>query len=390
MLSDAFRTRALEVAMFRLAYRHLIFDPVRTALTGVALAAVIAVILVLEGFSQGLATQSRQLVLERGADLIVTQAGIANMHAARSVLPQFTRREVEAIAGIALAHPLTGVLSIFEQGDRRTPIYLMVYDTAGGPSRIVAGGPATTSRDIVIDRSLARKHRLRPGDPFVLSDFEFRIAGIAMGAAALLTPVGFVRFDGLLDFYFESDLAADISTFPLLSYLLVELEPGADRTVVAARIGALVPAGDVFLPEQLADNDASLVGVMFGPIFSLLIWVAYLIGLLVTAIIMFAAVLARRRSFGVLKALGFSPQFLGAAVVLEAIALVVVALPAGMLVAAGIGAAFEAAMPLYLVLPLEPAPVLQTAAASLTFAVLGALAPMPLIRRVDPALVFRS
>ena len=376
--------------MFRLIYRQLIYSPLRTGLTTAALAAVIAVILVLEGFDRGLVAQSRQLVLERQADLIVTQAGISNMHAARSILPQFARQEVEAVDGVAIAHPLTGILAIYEQGDRRTPVYLLVYDTAGGPRRIIAGGQPTASRDIVVDRSLARRYGLEPGDPFVLSDFEFRIAGITKGDTALLTPVGFLRFDGLLDFYFESDLAADISTFPLLSFLLIELEPGADRDEVAKRVRALVPAGGVFLPEQLADNDASLVRVMFGPVFVLLVSVAYLTGVLVAAIIMFAAVLARRRGFGVLKALGFSSVFLTRAVVLEAAVLTLIAIPAGMAFAAAIGTVVEVAMPLYLVRSLEPVPVLRTAIGALGFAVLGALAPMPLIHRVEPAIAFRS
>ena len=44
------------------------------------------------------------------------------------------------------------------------------------------------------------------------------------------------------------------------------------------------------------------VGVLFGPILKLLIGVGYIIGVLVTGIIMFAAVNTRREEFGVLKA----------------------------------------------------------------------------------------
>jgi putative ABC transport system permease protein len=378
------------VTMFRLALRNLFHDPRRTVLTTAALAAVIGVILLLEGFRQGFIVQGRVLALERGADLIVTQAGITNMFGARSILPQFARRDVEAVDGVAIAHPLTAIMDIYGEGARRMPIFLLVYDTGGGPSHLVAGTMPESARDIVIDRSIAKRHGLSPGDPFVLSDFEFRVAGITSRAATVLTPFGYLPFDGLLDFYFESDLATDISTFPLLSYLLVELEPGADRRAVSERIAAAVPAGAVFHPEELADNDARLVEAMFGPIFALLITVGYLTGVLVTAIIMFAAVLARRRSFGVLKALGFRTAFLGATVIVEAVILVVLAIPAGMLIAAGISSVIEATMPLYLVLPLEPASVIRTAAASLAFALLGALAPLPLVRRVDPALAFRS
>jgi putative ABC transport system permease protein len=375
--------------MARLALRNLLLDFRRTLLTATALAAVIAVILLLEGFHQGFLVQGRSIALDRGADLIVTQAGIANMFGARSVLPQFARRDVEAVDGVAIAHPLTVIMDIYGEGARRTPVFLIVFDTAGGPRRLEAGTMPATPREVVIDRSIARRYGLDLGDPFVISDFEFRIAGITSRAATVLTPFGFLPYDGLLDFYFESDLATDISTFPLLSYLLVELEPGADRHAVAGRIAAAVPAGDVFLPEQLAANDESLVDAMFGPIFTLLITVAYITGVLVTALVMFAAVMARRRDFGVLKALGFGTGFIGGAVIIEAGVLVLMAIPAGVLMSLAISAAVEAAMPLYLVLPLEPQPILRTIVASLTFALLGALAPLPLVRRLDPALAFR-
>lgn len=57
--------------MFRLAWRQLILDPVRTLLTALALGAVVAVILVLEGFEQGQYYQLERAVLDRKADLIL-------------------------------------------------------------------------------------------------------------------------------------------------------------------------------------------------------------------------------------------------------------------------------------------------------------------------------
>lgn len=376
--------------MLRFLYRQLTLDPVKTSLTALALAAVVAVILILEGFNEGLVAQLGDAVTDRQADLIVTQAGVSNMTAARSVLPQFTRRDVEAVAGVAVAHPLTGIPVIYAEGEKRTPIFLLVYDSGGGPERLASGRTVTEPRDIVVDRSLAVKYGLKPGDPLVISDFEFIVSGIADGAAAFFTPFGFARYDDLIDFYFESDVAADISTFPLLSYLLVELAPGANREDVAAAIEAQVSQGDVFFPEELAAEDEALGRVLFGPIMKLLIGVGYVIGVLVTGIIMFAAVNARRHEFGVLKALGFSHRYLSASVLLEALILALLAIPAGVLLAAAIGSAIEVTMPLYRILATEPVPVARTAVACLAFAALGALIPVRLIRRLDPGLVFRS
>jgi len=376
--------------MLRLIYRQLTFDLLRTALTSTALACVVAVILILEGFNEGLVAQLGDAVRDRRADLIVTQAGVSNMTAARSVLPQFTRRDVEAVPGVAAAHPLTGIPVIYTEGERRTPIFLLVYDDGGGPERLAAGNTVREPRDIVIDRSLAAKYDLEPGDPVVISEFEFRISGVTSGAAAFFTPFAFARYDDLIDFYFESDVAADISTFPLLSFLLVELVPDADPAAVADAIERDVPQGDVFLPERLAAEDEALGRDLFGPIMKLLISVGYGIGVLVTGVIMFAAVNARRHELGVLKALGFSHRYLSASVMLEALALALFAIPVGVLLAVLIGSAIEATMPLYRILSIEQVPVVRTAMACLVFALLGALIPVRLVRGLDPARVFRS
>ena len=376
--------------MIRFVCRQLRFDVVRSVLTTTALAAVVAVILVLEGFYAGLLQQLRSAVLDRQADLIATQAGVANMIATRSILPQFSRANVEAIEGVAAAHPLTGISIIYEQEDERTPVFLFIQDTLGGPGRLLAASLITQPRDIVIDQSLAVKYSLQPGDPFVVSNFEFRVSGIAEGAAAFFTPFAFARYDDLIDFYFESDIAADISTFPLLSFLLIEVKPGSDPATVAAAIEAAVPEVDVFLPEQLADRDESLGRALIGPIMGLMVIVAYVIGAILTGMIMFAAVNARRREFGTLKALGFSNRFLATSVVAEAVAIAVIAIPLGTVLAAVIAEFVERTAPLYVVLATQPGALLRTSLACLAFAAIGALGPVGLIRNVDPVVAFRS
>jgi len=325
--------------------------------TGFALAAVIAVILIFEGFLEGLVAQSRAAVLDRGADLIVTQAGVRNLTLARSILPQSARSEVEAIDGVSVAHPLTGIPVIYVEGDERAALLLFVYDTGGGPARLVAGEDIQTPRGIIVDRSFAQRFDLAVGDPLVISDFRFTVSGITQGASAYFSAFGFVRFDDLIDFYFESDLADDISTFPLLSFLLVELEDGADRAVVAAAIERDVMSADVFTPEAMADEDEALSRSLLGPIIAFLIGVGYISGALVTGIIMFASICA--------------------------------ALPLGLLLARLVAAGIETGLPLYRVPVFEAWPVARTIAASIIFAVLGALLPVRMISRLDPGMVFR-
>lgn len=86
--------------MHVLVFRQLRFNSGRTILTVLAIAAVVAEILILEGFLAGLYDQLRTAVLNRGGDLVATQAGISNFIATRSILPQVSRLQVEEIEGV--------------------------------------------------------------------------------------------------------------------------------------------------------------------------------------------------------------------------------------------------------------------------------------------------
>jgi ABC-type antimicrobial peptide transport system permease subunit len=375
--------------MFRLAWRQLQLDPLRTLITAFALGSVIAVVLILQGFEQGQYHQLESLVQNRKGDLIAAQAGVANFIAVRSTIPQLARGEVEAVEGVLSAHPITAIPVIYEKANRRTPVYVLVYDTKGGPASITHGDDIRDGRDIVIDGSLAKKYDINLGDTFVISDFEFNVSGFT-SETAFMMPFAFISYDGMIDLYLESEIAPDLSTFPLLSYMLIELDPTADRDAVARRIESQIPSVDVFSSEKLAARDVSLGRSFFGPIMGLLVTVAYVIGLLVIALVMYADVRGRLRSFAVLKALGFPQSRLSRAVLLQALLLLAIALPVAVLLGQSLAAFIHSTAPLYLVRVFEPIVFGQTIAASLVFAILGALFPLHLVRRSDPMIAFEG
>ena len=377
--------------MFKLIYRQLVYEPFRTALTCGAVASALAVILLLEGFQTGLLVQLKNVALNRNADLIVAQAGVSNFVASRSLLPQLSRERIESIEGVVEAHPMTMVPVIYEQaGYRKSPIFFLVYDTGGGPSKIITGRVAQEPREIVIDESLAVLYDLNVGDPFIVADFEFRISGIAEQASALFTAFSFINYDDMIDFFFDSDLVGDISNLPLLSYLLVELKPGVDKQDIVQKIEAVESEADAYLPEQLSHNDIALGRTLFGPVMGVLIGAGYIIALLVVGMIMFAAAHARLRNFGVMKALGFPNRILVKEMVLESLVMILLAFPIALALAQFGAWVIENRVPLYLVPVMELTPLIRTFVAALILGVIGAYLPYRLIAKLDPAIVFRS
>lgn len=375
--------------MFIFALRQLELDKIRTLLTGVALGAVIAVILILNGFEQGQYFQLKQIVLNRDADLIAAQSGVTNFIAVRSSIPQLARAKVEAVEGVVEAHPLTAIPIIYNKDNVLTPVYVLVFDNKGGPSTIVEGHGLGKGREIVIDRSLAQKYNIHPGDKFLVTDFEFTVAGIT-NEAAFMMPFAFINYDSMVDLFIESEIAPDLSTFPLLSYMLIELVPGSDAAEVAQDIEQAVPSVDVIPADQLAKNDVNLGKVFFKPIMGLLVTIGYIIGMLVVGLIMYADIRHRLRSFAILKALGFSTRKLFSAVLFQSILLLVIAIPLGSLLAYGLSIFIHNAAPVYLIYVFEPGAYSQTVIASFIIATLGAVIPLRLIQRSDPMMAFQG
>jgi ABC-type antimicrobial peptide transport system permease subunit len=279
---------------------------------------------------------------------------------------------------------------IYEDGERRSPIIVMVYDDAGGPADILMGSPPTGAREIAVDLSLAQRFDLAPGDTLTLSDYDFTVSGITGGEAALFTPFAFMNFDTLIDFYFDSDVAADIAAFPLLSFLAVDVAPGTDPAALAAKITAQVDDAQAILPQDLALNDEALGRELLGPVLNLLLGLSYGIGATAIGMFTFAAVRGRRKSLGVLRAPGFTARDIVTGVVAEAVATVAAAMPLGILIAVGLAALIHWIAPVYLLEVTEPQAMLRTSTVAFLLAVLGALGPLRILLRLDPATAFRE
>lgn len=376
--------------MLELALRQLKFDPLHAVLVTLAISAAVAVTLILRGFEQGLYVQSEQVVLDRGGQLILTQAGVSNFLAVRSSLPQLPRQQVESIDGVVSAHPMTGFWVIYGPVGNKFPLLLLVYDTLGGPTHLVEGAPTQDGRGAIIDIGLSKRFGLKPGDPLVISDFTFHVAGVTTGSSALFSTFAFVTYDGMIDLFLESEIAPDISTFPLLSFLLVETEPGADIELVRQTIEEKVATVDALLPGEVAANDVALGKELFGPIMGVLISLSYLIGMLIIGLIVYADVSAKQRTFGVLKALGFRVSHIGAGVMFQMLVLGLVAFPLGLLLALGVGAGIEWNMPVYRIQIMDINGLLKTFVGLVLMIIVGGLLPLRLIARTDPLIAFQT
>jgi ABC-type antimicrobial peptide transport system permease subunit len=373
--------------MIDVVIRTLQHRPGRTATSVLAISVSIALVLFFEGFRAGLYQSVRTLPESLPATFVAMQAGVSNILGARSVLPRSARAEIQAIPGVRVAHPLGGAPIIYEKDGVRSPLYVLAYDTAGGPGTIVAGRAIAAPNEIVVDETLARRYALRPDDTLEFFGHRFQIAGLSSRTATMFGAYVYVPFDDMVDLYLAGDLPEDLAS-SALSFLLVEVDPLAELREVRAAIEARVPSVDVFTPAELGDNDVRRARRFMDPPLSVLIAVAWIVALLVVALTLYASVVARLQDFGVMKALGTRDRTLGALVMAETVAVTIPALLLAFVWAFGLQAMFEATLREYPVAPFRADILVRTVLATIVLACGGAVAPVARAARIDPATVF--
>lgn len=376
--------------MFKLAIRQILFEPLKSGLIILAIAAVIATILILHGFENGFYEQARRFVEDRNTLLFVAQSGVSDLLGDRSSLAQKSRQMVEEVPGVKAAYPVTSFPIIYKHNEHRAPVMMWIYDQKGGPTNIAQGRAIQEAREAIIDWALAKKFGLKIGDDFIVSDFAFKIVGISENTTVMSSPVVFVNYDGLIDFFFEADVIADVATSPLLSHLLVDLKDGADPKKVKTEIESKVPGVSAWTKDQVVAADIKLLRGIFEKVVGLLVKISYLIGILVIGLICFADVTNRLRTFAILKALGFQSQQLVSGIAIQTILLLIIAFPVGVLLAKAIGSILETWRPQFLIAVLVPEAIISTLVAAFILAIIGSLLPMRSIVKTDPATAFRG
>jgi putative ABC transport system permease protein len=364
-------------------------SPSRTALRALAIGGAVSITLLFEGFRLGMDRQMAGPAASLPATLVAVEEGAKHFLAVRSDLPQSARSAIEAIAGVKSVHPLVSVPVIFAHEGRRTPIQLLAYDSGGAP-RLAAGAPIGGPRQVVMDRQLARLHGLHLGDRVEVLDRPLTVVGLSVGTDVSFSPLVFVTYDELIDLYLERNVPGAMGGAPLLSFLLVDLDPTAVLASVRRTIESEVPGVDLYTPAELAAQDVALGRQLFGPVLDLFVAIGWLVVVLTVGLTMYAAVIDRRRELGVMKALGVGPRGLAGTVILEALLVALAAFPVGLVLARGAAAAVQELSPLYRVEAWEPTVVVRGALAAVAAALVGSLVPVRRLAALEPDLVFRS
>jgi putative ABC transport system permease protein len=358
--------------------RRGLFAERRRAFLGIAgVAVALLLMLALDGIFAGATRQLTRYIDTSAADVFVSQSGVRTMHMSSSAVPLDAVQQIRSLPGVAWAEPILYQSGSLAAADARQIAYLVGYvpGAAGGPPTL-ASGTAPGPGEIVVDDRAGSAMGLRIGDRLTALGRPWRVSGFSAGLTNISNTVAFVRFD---------DFAAATGTEGVASYILVGARNTAGDVARAIEDATGLTAQT---RARFSVEESSIVKDMSADLMKIMTAAAFLIGLAVVGLTLYAATLARLHEIGVMKALGARPRRLAGVILSQA------AWTIGPAIVVAVGLAYALAAVVSRVsanvsVVIEPASILRATAGAALLGALGAVAPLVKVGRTDPATVFR-
>lgn len=361
----------------RVGWLELLRRPGRFVATGVALALLTVLLIVLGGFLDGLFLRSTGALRAAPGEL-VSFSSLARTSLFRSELGQDQLQRIEQTRGVKRVSGL-GISPVNAEGpgsdepgsDEPVGVAVVGYERAGN-----GVGPPLSSGQAYADRRLAEEG-VELGDELLVGrgDEPVAIAEWVSDTAFQLQPTLWVA-----PATWRSITAASApgGSPPFFQVAAVDLAAGAEPDAVAARIDAPGDTETVTRQEAVLalpgveQQRTTLQGV---------IGVAFVVAGLVVALFFVLLTLERTRLYAVLKALGTATPRLFAGLAVQAVVITVGAFAAGAAAAAGLLALVPAGVPVVVLL----GRVAVIGGGLVATALVGSAVSLRRVARIEPA-----
>ena len=288
----------------------------RTALSVVAIALQVFLVLLIVGLTTGMLTGWRSRAEGIGADIVVQPPNSSIFFAFSSaVMPQSSVAQIRKLRSVDEAAPVIIVT------DARTlgVVYGIDYASFNGLSKgftFLAGGPFTQPNDAIADDLAAKARHLSVGENVTLMNRTFRLAGIVehgKGARFFVPMATAQQIAGA-----ENRIS------------MIYVRSLGDTDQVRNEIAKAVPNFRVRSMAEYLSLMTSSSLPQLTPFIRSFVGLGVVISFLVILLTMYTLVLEREREIGILKALGSSRLEICRLILAEAMMLVVMGVALGL------------------------------------------------------------
>ena len=256
-------------------------------------------------------------------------------------LPESVRSQISREIAMP-TQPYRGDVQL-SNGSTSKDVYLPLYTLS--PSQLASGPFELASRESRF-KSDAEVWSALAEDPHLVVTPTFQIPGVTLTLAGPDGPVQFrvagaARSLGLWGLAGSEAAMAPFGTLPVGSTILAKTTPGADAKTVARQIERQIvdQGADTSTIQELYETSSAGTKA-FTDFMRLVMGMGLLVGVLSLGILALRAVVERRRSIGMLRALGYRPGQVLAGIVSEAL----ITATCGALVGIGVGVLMSAVL----------------------------------------------
>lgn len=291
------------------AYRNLCADKVRFFISVAGVAFAVLLICFQLSILKGTSAQITTYIDHVGADIWIMQKGVDDF-IATSAIPRESLHRVETVEGVRKAAGIHAVYTLLEINRVKSRVYVIGYDTGngnGGPWKLGKTLPHIRSirdlgeNEVLLDQSLAKRHRLAPGDTVSLFGHFFVVAGVTLETTSIGSQYVFLPRKTVGNILPAGNFA--------FTHILVWAKPGASAADLVRQIENVTTLS-VLTSAQLGENMRGFLGMFMLPLLTAGVVMGFLVGSVTIAITLYTSVLVRFKEYGTLKALGATGIYL--------------------------------------------------------------------------------
>ncbi len=299
--------------MLLVARKNLFSERTRLSIAVGGIALSVFLISLLLSLYRGWDEKVGKFVEDSNVDVWVGTTGANDFISAASLIPLDSAEEFEGHLWIddwapLIVRPIVGTKVKFPRdpdnpGDEMD-LQLVGYDTEtglGGPIKVVKGKELPGPAEVIIDKALSSRYDIDVDDVISVGGTDWTVVGVSEGGDFVASQTVFISLEQAQETLQMEGQA---------TFLAVDLYETVDHEEFAAGVATDYPGAVAFTRDAFAANTRELVLGDILPILSIVLALAFVVGLAVSGLTIYTATIEKAREYGIIKAVGFKNGYL--------------------------------------------------------------------------------
>ncbi len=299
--------------MLLIARKNLFSERTRLSIAVGGIALSVFLISLLLSLYRGWDEKVGKFVEDSNVDVWIGTVGTNDFISAASLIPLESTEDLEGHIWVdewapLIVRPIVGTKVEFPR-DPESPgadldLQLVGYDTQtglGGPIEVIEGKEAPGPSEVIIDKALSSRYNIDVGDLIAAGGTEWTVVGISKGGDFVASQTVFISLEQAQEVLQMEGQA---------TFVVVDLYETIDHERFAAEISTDYAGVVAFTRDEFAANTRDLILGDILPILSIVLALAFVVGLAVSGLTIYTATIEKSREYGIIKAVGFKNSYL--------------------------------------------------------------------------------